>query len=75
MPRLLLNDAAKILGVTPNFLRTEAKAGKIPHLRIGNRYAFDTNQVEEFLRNKALLNVKQESENIIDYGKLRKINA
>ena len=72
--RLLLNPAADALGVTPHFLRTEAKAERIPHLKCGNRYIFDIEQVEEWLKKKALDNVKsQEGENGVQYGKLRKV--
>ncbi|MBU3173698.1 hypothetical protein [Clostridium estertheticum] len=70
--RLLLKDAAEALGVTAHYLRTEAKAGRICHLRCGNRYIFDIEQCEEFLRNKAMENVKPSIENIAQYGVLRK---
>jgi len=76
MSRMLLKDAAKALGVSKHFLYTEARAGRIPHFRAGNRYIFDLEQVNEFLKQKALENVRDdENEKIINYGKLRKIEA
>lgn len=76
MSRMLLKDAAKALGVSKHFLYTEARAGRIPHFRAGNRYIFDVEQVNEFLKQKALENVRDdENEKIINYGKLRKIEA
>jgi excisionase family DNA binding protein len=71
--RLLLNPAAEALGVTPHFLRAEAKAERIPHIRCGNRYLFDIDQVEEFLRLKALENVRFETSDNVSYGTLRKV--
>jgi excisionase family DNA binding protein len=71
--RLLLNPAAEALGVTPHFLRTEAKAERIPHIRCGNRYLFDVDQVEEFLKQRAIANVKIEPYVNASYGVLRKI--
>jgi excisionase family DNA binding protein len=70
--RLLLNEAAEALGVTIHYLRTEVKAGRMPHLRAGNRYIIDVEQAEEYLKNKAMENMKPISEAIVEYGKLRK---
>jgi excisionase family DNA binding protein len=70
--RLLLNRAAEALGVTEHYLRTEIKAGRIPYLMAGNRYIIDVEQVEEFLKNKAMGNMKRISEGSIKYGVLRK---
>ncbi len=56
--RLLLKPAAKVLGLSENYLRTEARACRIPFIKVGNRYLFDINQVEEFLKNKALESMK-----------------
>jgi len=74
--RMLLKDAAKTLGVSKHFLYTEARAGRIPHFRAGKRYIFDVEQVDEFLKKKAMENIREEQdEKIIHYGQLRKINA
>lgn len=76
MSRMLLKDAAKALGVSKHFLYTEARAGRIPHFRAGNRYIFDVEQVDEFLRQKALENVKEgKNERIVNYGMIRRIKA
>lgn len=74
--RMLLKDAAEALGVSRHFLYTEARAGRIPHFRAGNRYIFDIEQVDEFLKRKALENVREENnENFAQYGRLRKIEV
>ncbi len=75
--RMLLKDAAEALGVTKHFLYTNARAGKIPHFRAGNRYIFDIEQVDEFLKQKALENVREEQEDkkVIQYGQLRRIEV
>lgn len=74
--RMLLKEAAEALGVSRHFLYTEARAGRIPHFRAGNRYIFDIEQVDEFLKRKALESVKEEEdEKIINYGKLRRIEV
>jgi len=74
---MLLKDAAEALGVSKHFLYTQARAGKIPHFRAGNRYIFDIEQVDEFLKQKALENVREDCdydyENIINYGQLRRV--
>jgi len=67
---MLLKDAALALGVTKHFLYTEARAGRIPHFRAGNRYIFDIEQVDEYLKQRALANIRSEAPS---YGKLRKI--
>lgn len=71
--RLLLNQAAEALGVSVHYLRTEVKAGRMPHLRAGNRYIIDVEQAENFLKNKAIQNMKPMSEEVIQYGMLRKV--
>ena len=74
--RMLLKEAAKELGVSRHFLYTEARAGRIPHFRTGNRYIFDIEQVDEFLKKKALENVRtDDNEKVFQYGKLRRIEA
>ena len=76
MSRMLLKDAAKALGVSKHFLYTEARAGRVPHFRAGNRYIFDVEQVDEFLKKKALENVRaDDNEKVFQYGKLRRIEA
>lgn len=74
--RMLLKEAAEELGVSRHFLYTEARAGRIPHFRSGNRYIFDVDQVDEFLRKKALENIREErDEKILQYGQIRRIEA
>lgn len=50
MPELLpLNRAARRLGVTARWLKAEADAGRIPHLRAESRYIFDMEAVARSL--------------------------
>lgn len=71
--RMYLKDASKALGITQWTLRIMAKSGEIPCWLTGNRYIFDIEQCEEFLKNKALANIKPVETK--QYGMLRKINA
>ena len=74
--RVGIKEAAEILGVSKHFLYTEARAGRIPCNRSGNKYLFDVDQVDEFLRKKALENIREErDEKILQYGKIRRIEA
>jgi hypothetical protein len=57
-------------------LYTLARAGKVPHLRIGGkrgRYVFDLQLLEEALREMALANVKQSENEAV--GKIRAIRG
>lgn len=71
--RAYIKQAAIELGVTEHFLRTKAKAGEIPCFKSGNRYIFDIEQCEEYLKNKAMENVKPVEEPVKQYGVLRKV--
>ena len=76
--RMLLKEAAEELGVSRHFLYTEARAKKIPHFRSGKRYIFDVEQVDEFLKKKAMENVieiEEQDEKVVQYGKLRRIEV
>ena len=67
-----VSETAKKFNLPAHYVRKRARAGEIPFLKSGNKYIFDWDLLEEFLRNEALGNVKQE-ENTIEYGKLRKL--
>ena len=47
-------DVAKYLQMNPWVIRTMAKQGKIPSLKIGRRYRFRRQDIEEFLKPKTL---------------------
>lgn len=51
----LLNDAklARRLGVRAAWLRAEADAGQLPHVKAGDRYLFDPVTVERLLLGRA----------------------
>lgn len=68
--RLLIGLAAKELGVSEHFLRTEIRAGRIPYISAGNRYIVDPEQVDQVLRNRALDNMVNNSQ---DTTKLKAI--
>lgn len=55
MSDLLLSLArmSRKLGVTQQWLRDEADAGRVPHLRAGRRYLFDPSAVETALARRA----------------------
>jgi hypothetical protein len=74
--KALLTEAAGKVGLTKNALYTLARAGKVPHLRIGGkrgRYVFDLQLLEEALREMALANVKQSENEAV--GKIRAIRG
>lgn len=69
-----IKQAATELGLTEYQLRRMAKEGNIPFLKSGVKYIFDLEQCEEFLKNKALENIKHE-EPVKQYGVLRKVEC
>lgn len=58
--RLLLKAAAKELQLSEHFLRSEARAGRMPHIKVGNRYVFDIEIVNEHLKTKAMRSMNKE---------------
>ena len=56
---LSLGAMARQLGVTTRWLREEAEAGKLPHLKAGERYLFEVNTVVSILVQRA----KKEADN------------
>jgi excisionase family DNA binding protein len=47
----LLNapEAAELLGVKPSWVLTEARAGRLPHVRLGRYVRFRQDSLEEWL--------------------------
>ncbi|MBU3203738.1 helix-turn-helix domain-containing protein [Clostridium algidicarnis] len=72
--RAYIKQAATELGIAEYSLRKMAKEGEIPCYRSGNRYIFDIAQCEEYLKNKAMENVKPIDEDI-KYGVLRRVEV
>lgn len=70
-----IKQAAEELGLTEYQLRRMAKEGKVPFLKTGIKYIFDIELCEEFLRNQALENTRQQQAVVKEYGVLRKIQA
>jgi len=50
---LPLGPTARLLSVPSNWLRAEADAGRIPHLRAGSKYLFNVDAVERLLLERA----------------------
>jgi excisionase family DNA binding protein len=48
-----LSHAARFLNVPSTWLRAEAEAGRIPHLRAGRAFLFDLDLVEQLLIQRA----------------------
>ncbi len=48
-----LGPAARLLSVPSTWLRAEADAGRLPHLRAGSKYLFDVDAVERLLLERA----------------------
>lgn len=70
-----IKEAAAITGMSINFYYVGSRAGTIPHIKAGNRYIFDIELLEDFLRKEALKNVRQEPQaEPTKYGQLRRIS-
>jgi len=50
---LPLGPTARLLSVPSAWLRAEADAGRLPHLRAGSKYLFDVVTVERLLLERA----------------------
>ena len=50
---LPLGPTARLLCVPSSWLRAEADAGHLPHLRAGSKYLFDVDTVERLLVKRA----------------------
>lgn len=75
--RVLLKEAARTTGLSEWELRTGAKSGKYPHFKVGNRYVFDIDMLEQHINQMMKDNVTQDqkNENIIPLGRLRRVEA
>ncbi|MDK2879631.1 MAG: hypothetical protein PWR06_2347 [Thermoanaerobacteraceae bacterium] len=69
--KALLKEAAQAVDLSRNALYKLARAKKVPFLRVGNRYIFDIELLEQSLREMALQNVRQPEPP--EYGKIRAI--
>ncbi len=64
--KILLKAAAKELGVSEYFLRTEVRAGRLPFIKTGNRYLFDLELLNVYLNRKAIQNMKTEDNTLAE---------
>lgn len=56
-----VNEMAAEIGISPNLLRRQAKAGRIPHVFVGGRLLFSRTQVVAFLQRLAEESVREPS--------------
>jgi hypothetical protein len=59
---LPLGPMARLIGVSSDWLRAEAEAGRLPHLPAGKTILFDPDLVEQLLTERARRLPKQEEE-------------
>lgn len=59
-----IGTTARLLGVTVQWLRDEAEAGRVPCLRAGSRLLFDPEAVEAVLAERARTERTVESEGV-----------
>ena len=62
MEILVLNRMARYLGVRANWLKAEAKAGRVPCLKAGDRYLFCAEAVQSALAKRAAETIQDEGE-------------
>ena len=48
-----LRQLARVMGIPAEWLRAEAREGRLPHLRVGRRYIFPTEEVHQRLLERA----------------------
>ncbi|KAB3533844.1 hypothetical protein F8154_10270 [Alkaliphilus pronyensis] len=75
--RVGVKGAAEITGLSEWEIRTGARTGKYPHMRVGGergRIIFDIEMLECHIRRMMIENIKNnESEELQEFGKLRKV--
>ncbi len=54
-----VNEMAQEMGISPNLLRRQAKAGRIPHVYVGGRLLFSSPQVLGYLERLAQESVRE----------------
>jgi excisionase family DNA binding protein len=52
-PLLDQKEAAKLLNVPASWIMAEARADRLPHVRLGRYVRFDADQLEEWWRERA----------------------
>jgi excisionase family DNA binding protein len=52
-PLLNAEQAAELLNVPASWIMTEARADRLPHVRLGRYYRFDAEQLEAWWRERA----------------------
>jgi len=73
--KALLREASEVTGMSQWFLRQGARNGTIPCIKTGNRYVFDIELLEEYLKNLANENLRVKEKNVNKYGSLRKVGG
>lgn len=76
---VLLKQASQATGLSEWELRMGARAGKYPHMRVGNsntgKLIFDLDILEAHIKQMIEGSVKQQTQEAIEYGKLRQVKA
>jgi hypothetical protein len=65
---LSLSRAARRMGVTAQWLKAEAKAGRVPCLQAGTRYLFDSLALARTLSERAAQNDDSDSRQEVDHA-------
>lgn len=76
--RATLEQAAKETGLSFSELYSGVRSGKYPSMRLGGprgKWIVDLELLEARIKELMQQNVRQENEEISQYGKLRKINV
>lgn len=72
--RLNIKDTAKRFGLSEYGLRQGAKEGRYPHIKVGNKYIFDVELLEQCLKQEAKSNLRK-ADNQSSFGSLRAVKA
>lgn len=72
--KMLIKALHEATGLSEWDIRQRAKSGRIPAIKSGNRWIFDIDLVNEYLKNEAMSNVRPE-EPVKQYGVLRRISG
>lgn len=72
--KMLIKELHEETGLSEWNIRQRAKSGRIPAIKSGNRWIFDIDLVNEYLKNEAMSNIRP-TEPVKPYGALRKVNC
>ena len=78
--RVTILQAVELTGLSEYALRTGIKQGKYPYIRVGlgsGKILIDIDLLEQYLQQEAISNTQSNDlvAGVINFGKLRKVNA